>query len=318
MNLLSLSSWPAARIRAVVEAALELKAHPARSAGALAGRILLMLFEKPSLRTRVSFEVAMLQLGGHAIHYDLGGSPWRVGKETPEDTARTASRYVDAILARLHRSEDLEALARGASVPLINGLTDLEHPCQALGDMATLLSRFGRLQGLALAYLGDGLNNVTHSLIDACAALGVHLRVGCPATPGYAPLAAVLLRARSIASGSGARLEVVHDPRAAVAGADAVYTDTWMSYHIPAERRGERYRALEPFRVTRELLAEAGPKAVFLHCLPAMRGVEQTAEVIDGPQSLVFEQAEMRLHTEKALLRLLLTEAESHARPPRT
>lgn len=315
MNLLSLADWPPERIRAVVEAALAMRQHPGAYEGALRGRVLLMLFEKPSLRTRVSFEVAMLQLGGHAIPYDLGHSPWRAGKETPEDTARTASRYVDGILARLHSTADLEALARGASVPLINGLTDLEHPCQALGDMATLLHETGRLAGLTLAYVGDGDNNVTHSLLDACGALGVHLRVGCPAAPGFRPRALVLARARARAQATGARLEVLHDARAAVAGADAVYTDTWMSYHIPPERRGERYRLLEPFRVTEDLLDAAGPQAVFLHCLPALRGVEQTAEVLDGPRSRVFLQAEMRLHSEKALLRLLLCPTSAHGVP---
>jgi ornithine carbamoyltransferase len=306
LNLLSLDDWTPERIDALVDHALALAEDPAPARDALRGKTLLMLFEKPSLRTRVSFEVAMLQLGGHAIHYDLGMSPWRRGKETPEDTARTASRYVDAIMVRLYRSEDLAALARGATVPLVNGLTDLEHPCQALGDLATLKARFGRLRGLRLAYLGDARSNVTHSLMDGCARTGVDLHLAFPSEPGFAPAAEVLRRARRAASASGARLELHHDARAAVRGADAVYTDSWMSYHVPAEAAEARCRALEPYRVTLERMAEAAPHAVFLHCLPAQRGMEQDANVIDGPRSIVFDQAEMRLHTEKALLLHLL------------
>lgn len=306
MNLLSLSDWSPECLEALLRMALAMKADPERYRSALAGRVLLMIFEKPSLRTRVSFEVAMLQLGGHAIHYDLEHSPWRRGKETPEDTARTASRYVDALMARLYRQDDLLALARGARVPLINGLTDVEHPCQALGDLATLLERHGRLQGLTLAYVGDALNNVTHSLMDGCARTGVNLRIGCPAQPGYAPKAAVLARARAAARATGARIDLLHDAATVVAGAQAVYTDTWMSYHIAPERQAERYAALAPFQVTAALLAQAAPDAVFMHCLPALRGAEQTTEVLDGPRSIVFDQAEMRLHTEKALLLTLL------------
>jgi ornithine carbamoyltransferase len=306
MNFLSLADWTPRQIEALVDLALAMKRDPATYRGALEGRTLLMLFEKPSLRTRVSFEVAMLQLGGHAIHYDLGMSPWRRGKESAEDTARTASRYADALLARLYRREDLEALAHGARVPVINGLTDLEHPCQALGDLATLEERFGRLEGLVLAYVGDAHNNVAHSLMDGCAQMGVNLRLGFPAGSGFAPASEVLLRARRAAALTGARLDLFHDAREAVRGADAVYTDTWMSYHTPEDRAEARHRALEPFRVDAHLMDEAAPHARFLHCLPALRGAEVDAEVIDGPRSAVFDQAEMRLHSQKALLLTLL------------
>jgi ornithine carbamoyltransferase len=306
MNLLSISDWPPPRIEETLRFAAGIKEYPEQHHRSLEGRVLLMMFQKPSLRTRVSFESAMARLGGHAIAYDLSGSPWGHGRETPADTARSASRYVDAILARLFSHDDLLALAAHSSVPVINGLTDLEHPCQAIGDLLTLQEEFGRLRGLKLAYVGDANNNVTHSLLDACSKMGIHLSIGCPPGQEFEPAPQILKRARGFAAESGARLEVVHDARAAVVGADAVYTDTWMSYHIPSERREAREHALLPFRVTLALMKCARPKARFMHCLPAWRGKELDAEVIDGPQSIVFLQAENRLHTEKAILLTLI------------
>jgi ornithine carbamoyltransferase len=306
MNLISLADWSRQQIEQAIELALTIKRQPREYAHALDNRVLLMIFQKPSLRTRLSFEVAMLQMGGHALHYDLGMSPWAAGKETAADTARTSSRYVDAIMARLFNRADMLDLAAHATVPVINGLTDFEHPCQALGDLLTIRQRKGRLAGVKLAYVGDGNNNVTHSLLDGCAKVGVHISVGCPAAAAYSPAAEVRSRAAAFARDSDARIEIVHDARAAVADADVVYTDTWMSYHIPAEKRDERYRALHPFQVTTELMRHAKPDAVFMHCLPAQRGVEQIAEVIDGPQSIVFDQAENRLHIQKAALAMLL------------
>lgn len=305
-HLLSLADWPPRWIEETIEHGLQIKRDPARVARALEGRVLLMLFEKPSLRTRLSFEVAMVQMGGHAIYYDLGTSPLGRGKESLADTARTASRYVDAIMARLFRQADLEELAAHASVPVINGLTDHEHPCQVLGDLMTIREKKGRLQGVTLAYVGDGHNNVTHSLLLGGAAVGMHVRVGCPEGQDYEPEATVLARAREIARETGARIEIVHEARAAVAGADIVYTDTWMSYHIPPEQRAERERRLRPFQVTMDLMRQARPDALFMHCLPAERGAEMTDDVIDGPQSIVFDQAENRLHIQKAILLRLL------------
>ncbi|HLG41821.1 MAG TPA: ornithine carbamoyltransferase [Planctomycetota bacterium] len=305
-HLLSLADWDRASIEGALRLASEAKRDRESVASAMRGRTLLMLFEKASLRTRLSFEVAMLQMGGHAIFYDLAHSPWRAGKETPGDTSRTASRYVDAIMARLFRRADLETLAEHASVPVINGLTDLEHPCQALGDLMTLQERKGRLEGLSLTYLGDANNNVTHSLLDGCAKTGVHLAIACPRGKEFRPADEVLDRALRFARESGASIRITHDPAAAVAGADAVYTDTWMSYHIPELRREARTRELRPFSVTPERMSHAKPDAIFLHCLPAQRGVEVAAQVIDGPQSAVFDQAENRLHVEKAVLIMLL------------
>jgi len=291
VNLLTLADWTPPRLEELLRFAVAIKKHPQEYRHALDGRVLLMMFQKPSLRTRVSFESAMARLGGHAIAYDLASSPWGLGRETPADTARSASRYVDAILARLFSHDDLLALAANATVPVINGLTDLEHPCQALGDLLTLQEKFGSLIGVRLAYVGDANNNVTHSLLDACSKMGVHLSIGCPPGAEFEPAPPILARARGFAAESGSRLTVAHDPEAAVAGADAVYTDTWMSYHIPAERREVREQTLRPFRVTSALMNAAKPDAVFLHSLPAWRGRELDADVIDGPHSIVFAQA---------------------------
>ena len=306
MDLLSLTDWTRERIQEILASAVHIKQHPDDYIQALAGCILLMIFEKPSLRTRVSFESAMLQLGGHSIYYDLGSSPLGSGKETIADTARTASRYVQGIMARMFRKADMEELGRYATVPVINGLTDYEHPCQALGDLLTIQEKMGALEGLRLAYVGDGNNNVTHSLLHACSKMGMQMTVGCPADKAFQPLPEVLEQARSYAEESGGSFSIVHDVQSAVANADAVYTDTWMSYHIPPEEHERRFQLLEPFRVTEAIMKQASPKAIFMHCLPAQRGNEQTAAVIDGPQSVVFDQAENRLHIEKAILVKLL------------
>ncbi len=305
-HFLSLADWSRPRLEELLRLAFSLKEYPEQFLHSMDGRVLLMMFQKPSLRTRVSFESAMARLGGHAIAYDVTDSPWGHGYETPADTARAASRYVDAIMARLFRDADLRELAEHATVPVINGLTDLEHPCQALGDLMTLQERFGRLTGLHLAYVGDGNNNVTHSLLDACSKMGIQLTIGCPPGEEFEPARLILERARGFAAESGARLNVVHDAEMAVFGADAVYTDTWTSYHTPVDRRDAREAALRPFRVTSALMREARPEACFMHSLPAWRGRELDADVIDGPRSIVFAQAENRLYTEKSLLLSLI------------
>ena len=305
-NLISLADWAPENIQKILASAAHIKQHPEQYRQALDGCILLMIFEKPSLRTRVSFESAMLQMGGHGIFYDLGGSPLGAGKETLADTARTASRYVQGIMARMFKRADMEELGRYATVPVINGLTDYEHPCQALGDLLTIQEQKRALQGLRLAYVGDGNNNVTHSLLHATSKMGMHMTVGCPDDSAFQPLEEVLGEARSFAQNSGGSISMVHDAPSAVANADVVYTDTWMSYHIPPEEHEKRFQLLNPFRVTEKLMKQANPNAIFMHCLPAQRGNEQTAEIIDGPQSVVFDQAENRLHTEKAILLKLM------------
>lgn len=306
MHLLSLSDWTKEQIEEILALATQIKRDPSHYTHALAGCILLMIFEKPSLRTRISFEAAMLQLGGHGIFYDLGGSPLGAGKETLADTARTASRYVQGIMARMFKRDDMEELGRYATVPVINGLTDYEHPCQALSDVFTIQEKKGTLQGLRVAYIGDGNNNVTHSLLQVCSQLGMDMTVGCPHDPVFHLLKEIVKEAKAIGERHGAHISIVHDAWSAVANAEVVYTDTWMSYHIPAEEHERRFQLLEPFRVTQALMKQARATAIFMHCLPAQRGNEQTAEVIDGPQSVVFDQAENRLHTEKAILVKLL------------
>ena len=305
-HLLSLADWSADDIRATIAAAREVKANPAKYADALRGKTLCMIFEKPSLRTRLSFETGMTQLGGHAIYYDTSRSPLGAGKESLSDTVRVMSRYVDIIMARLFKHGDILEMARHSTVPVINALTDFSHPGQVIADLQTVEEHLGSLPGRKLAYFGDAFNNVTHSLMFACPKLGMDLAIACPAGAAYEPAPGVLAAAQADAARTGVSLVVTHDPAEAARGADVLYTDSWMSYHIPPSEKEARVRMFEPYRVTAELLALAKPSAVFLNCLPAIRGMEQTAEVIDGPQSVVFDEAENRMHVHKALMLLLL------------
>ncbi|MCP9928694.1 ornithine carbamoyltransferase [Cyanobium sp. CH-040] len=267
----------------------------------LAGRVLGLIFSKASTRTRVSFSVAMARLGGQVI--DLNPSVSQVGRGEPiADTARVLSRYVDALAVRTFAQAEVEEYAHWASIPVINALTDLEHPCQALADYLTLQEAFGALPGLTLSYVGDG-NNVAHSLMLCGALLGVNVRVGCP--PDFAPDAAVLERARQLACERGSVVEVIHDPVAAVRGAHALYTDVWASMG-QEEEKDARQRAFAGWCLNEELLAEADPRAIVLHCLPAYRGLEISAGVMEGSASRVFDQAENRLHAQQALLVALL------------
>ena len=307
-DLVSISDWTAARIRTVLALGLDLKRHPANYRDAMRDRTLVMLFEKPSLRTRVSFEAGMTQMGGHAIYYNLGTSPLGQGKESVEDTARVLSRYADVIMARLFEHKTIVGLARNSNVPVINGLTNDEHPTQILADLMTVLEHKGRLEGLTLAYVGDGLNNVTHSLMLAAAKVGMNVRVGCPDDPAYRPDPAVVRRAALSGGRTGAAVEITAGPVAAVKGADVVYTDSWMSYHIPEEQKAGRKARFMPFQVNAALMKRARKGAIFMHCLPAVRGCEVTDEVIDGPQSVVFDEAENRLHIHKAIMLHLVGE----------
>ena len=263
----------------------------------LRGRTLAMVFQKPSNRTRVSFEVGMYQLGGHALH--LLPQEIQIGRrETPSDTGRVLARYIDAIMVRTFDHEEAEELAEAAEVPVINGLTDQHHPCQALADLLTVREEFGRLEGINISYVGDG-NNVAHSLALACALTGANLTIAHP--KGHGPDPMILELANSL----GAAPILTEDPREATSGARVVYTDVWtsMGQEDEAGERGERFA---PYQVNADLMALAGDDAIFLHCLPAHRGEEVTADVIDGPASRVFDQAENRLHAQKALLYLLL------------
>jgi len=259
----------------------------------LAGRTLAMLFEKPSLRTRVTFEVGMTQLGGYAVY--LTPSDIRIGeRESVADIARNLDRWVDFVMARTYHHTTLEELARHAAIPVINALSDRCHPCQVLSDCLTLIEHKNTLEGLHVAFLGDG-NNVAHSWISAAALFRFRLSFACP--PGYEPYQELLDRAR----GMGAQIDVTSKPEEAVASADAVYTDVWVSMGQEDEstRRRQRFRA---YQVNARVMEKAKADAVFMHCLPAHRGEEVTSEVIDGPQSIVFDQAENRLHVQKGIL----------------
>lgn len=313
MHLLTLESWPVERVRQVLDLAKAIKARPIDYARALERKTLFMIFEKPSLRTRVSFETGMTQLGGHAIYYDMGTSPSGAGKETIADTVRTVSRYVDLIMARLFEHEKLVEMAAYAGVPVINALTDFSHPCQVLADLLTIEEKKGDLKGRTLAYFGDANNNVTHSLMYGCAMTGMHMRVGCPDDIEYAPQPEVVASARALADAQGGSVQVMSDPAKAARDADVVYTDSWMSYHIPKEKQDERVAALQPYQVNETLMKQADEQAIFMNCLPAQRGAEQTGGVIDGPQSVVFDEAENRLHAQKAVM-LLVTGALPAAR----
>lgn len=267
----------------------------------LRGKSLAMIFEKASTRTRVSFEVGMTQLGGHALF--LSPSDLQIGRgETIADTARVLSRFVDGIMYRAYKSENVRELAKHASVPVINGLDDKEHPCQIVADLMTILEHKGTLKGLKLAYVGDG-NNVCNSLLVGCAEVGMHVTAGTP--KGFEPDPRLLSEARRIGKTTGARVEVVHDPFEAVRDADVVYTDVWVSMGMEKEK-AERERTFTPYQINARLLTAAKKDAIVMHCLPAHRGLEIADEVVDGPQSVVFDEAENRLHAQKAILVQLL------------
>lgn len=277
----------------------------------LAGKTVALLFEKPSLRTRISFEVAVRELGGTSLYL----SPREVGlgsRESVADVARVLSTYVHAVVLRTFSHATVAEFARHATVPVINGLTDEHHPCQGLTDVLTIVEQLGRPYGKTLAYVGDGAN-VAHSLLQAAAALGMHIRVASPA--GYEPCASIVAAARARASALGGQMQVLRDPAEAVGGADIVYTDVWTSMGQEAERERRR-QIFAPYQVNAELMRLAAPYAIFMHPLPARRGEEVTDEVIDGPHSRVFTQAENRLHMQKALLQALLLDTHEAAPEP--
>ncbi len=304
-HLICLTEYAPDELERIIEVGLSFKRRfyaGERVIPVLRGRSIAMIFEKPSTRTRVSFEVAANQLGAHAMY--LNWRDLQLGRgETIADTARVLSRYVDAIVARVKEHSKLEELARYSGVPVINALSDLSHPCQALGDYMTLLEVKGRLRGLTLAFVGDGSDNVLHSLLVAGAKLGVNVRVATPRQ--LQPNEEILKAAREAAAESGAEIEILEDPVEAVRGADAVYTDVWVSMG-QEEVAAEKIKLLRPYQVNAKLMEAAGSKAVFMHCLPAHRGQEVTDEVMDGPWSIVWDQAENRLHIQKAILALLL------------
>jgi ornithine carbamoyltransferase len=300
-DLLTGAEWDPGGIRELYHLAADIKARPDRYRGALGGRFLALIFEKPSLRTRVTFEVGIASLGGSSVFLDHTAS--RLGqRESIRDVARNLERWVQGIVARTFEQTALEELAAHTRIPVINALTDRFHPCQALADFFTLEERFGGLRGLKLAYVGDG-NNVCHSLLLAGARVGAHVRVATP--EGYEPDPIIVAEARRAARETRGKIEILRAPEEAVAGAQAIYTDVWASMGQEAEA-AKRELIFAPYRVDEALLALAAPEAVFLHCLPAHRGSEVTDGVMDSPQSFVFDQAENRLHVQKAILLTLL------------
>ena len=298
-DLLSSSDLNGEQTQALLQLAADLKAG--RCSFDLGGKTLGLIFSKASTRTRVSFSVAMARLGGQTL--DLNPQVTQVGRGEPvADTARVLSRYVDALAIRTFAQGELAEYAHWATIPVINALTDLEHPCQALADYLALQEVFGAVEGLTLSYVGDG-NNVAHSLMLCGALLGVNVRIGCPV--GFEPDAAVLEQARRLATARGSEVVVLHEPVAAVRGAHALYTDVWASMG-QEEEKAERQRAFAGWCLNEELVAEADPSAIVLHCLPAYRGLEISAGAMEGSSSRIFDQAENRLHAQQALLAALL------------
>ena len=281
-DLLTGTEWSPAQLRDFFRLATEMKARPDRYRTVLAGSVFVLIFEKPSLRTRVTFET---------------------GIEPVRDIAKNLERWVQGIVARVFAQETLEELAANANVPVINALSDKFHPCQALADFFTLEERFGGLRGLKLAYVGDG-NNMCHSLLTIGARAGAHIRVATPA--GYEPDAAIVAESKRVARETRGKIEIVRSPEDAVAGAQAVYTDVWASMGQETESAA-REKAFAAYQVNEALFEQAAPDAVFLHCLPAHRGLEVSAGVIDSPRSIIYDQAENRLHVQKAILHTLLT-----------
>jgi len=305
-DFLSLHDITISEMEALLHLAEEVKAHPETYAAALQGKMAALIFEKPSLRTRVTFEVGFEQMGGHAVYL----APGDIGlgkRESVKDVARNLSRWVNVLIVRTFSQRLLEELAFAAAVPIINALTDLLHPCQAIADLMTLQEAKGKLKGLRLVYVGDG-NNVALSLAHAAGKVGMHFAIACP--PGYEPNPDILTEARADGASTGAEITVVHDPKEVLPHADAVYTDVWTSMGQEKES-AERRRAFAAFQVDRALMDLAQADALFLHCLPAHRGEEVTDEVLDGPHSVALEQAENRLHAHKAILLAVLAGQES-------
>ncbi len=283
----------------ILASAVKMKKEPKKGSkqDVLKGKVLGMVFEKPSLRTRISFEVGMAQLGGRALY--IGPDEVSIGKrESVSDVANVLSRYVNAIMYRAFSNQTMRELAKHASVPVINGLDDLEHPCQCAADLLTVLEKKGKLKGLQLVYVGDG-NNVCNSLLLGCALTGMNMRAATP--KDFKPNADIVAKAQEIAKEKGGRIETLSNPFQAVEGADVIYTDTWVSMGQEVEKQA-REKLFLPYQVNDKLAEKANKDYIFLHCLPAHRGLEVSAEVIDGPRSVVFDEAENRMHAQKAIL----------------
>ncbi len=299
-HLLSLNDWSTAEILDTLKLAEKLKTETKSGiehTHHLKGKTLGLIFTKSSTRTRVSFEVGMTQLGGYPIF--LNANDIQLGRgETVHDTAKTLSRYLDGIMIRTFKQSDVEDLAKYGDIPIINGLTDLVHPCQILADLLTIYEHKGELKGLKLAYVGDG-NNVANSLLIGCAKVGIHISVATP--KGFECDASILNIAKEAAKLTGSNILLTNDPAEAVTNADVIYTDTWISMGQESEKQ-TKVKVFTPYQVNSKLFSYAKEDAIFLHCLPAYRGYEVTQEIIDGPKSVVFDEAENRLHAQKAVM----------------
>ena len=302
-DFLSIQEWSTEELEQVLDLAADLKekqqrreAHPI-----LRGKTLGMIFQKSSTRTRVSFEVGMWQLGGQALF--LSANDLQIGRGEPvKDTARVLSRYLDGIMIRTFSHAEVEELAAYADIPVINGLTDRLHPCQAMADLLTIREHKGSLKGLKMAYIGDG-NNMVHSLMHGCAKFGMDISVATPTA--YEPNAGIVAAAKQVAQGTGSRIELTQDVLEAAAGADVLYTDVWASMGMESEQVA-RQAVFKNYQINQQVLAAADKKAIVLHCLPAHRGEEITEDVLEGPQSVVFDEAENRLHVQKAVMALVM------------
>ena len=300
-HLISIRDWSGIDVAELLRLSAEMKRSADSYREALAGKTLGMIFEKPSTRTRVSFEVGIYQLGGVGLY--LSGSDLQLGRgETLADTAKVLSRYVDGVMARFGAHADVVELARHATVPVINGLSDLFHPCQALADYFTLLEKKHDLKGRKIAYVGDGGCNTANSTMIGCSSMGMGVTVVCPDYPKYSPSPEILSK---IEEHSGSEIAVSHDPLSGVAEADVIYTDVWVSAGMEEEKR-KRMEAFPPFQVNTKLVSKAKPDCIVMHCLPAHRGYEITDEVLDSGQSVVFDQAGNRMHAQNGLLYRLL------------
>ena len=294
-HFLSLKDYSESELLELIKSAQHIKKFPNKYSTMLKGKVLLLMFAKPSLRTRISFEVGMMQLGGHSIYYDLGSSTLQKG-ESIHDMAKTSSRYIDLIAARLYAHEEILTLSKYADVPVINALTDFTHPCQILSDFLTILEKRKRLKKLKLTFLGDCHNNITHSLMYGCTKLGIDLTISCPNKKEYMPDPKVAKETK---------FKLIHDPKKAVIDSDIIYTDTWMSYQVPESEMKKRVKDFKPYQVNSSLMA-ISPRALFMHNLPEKLGYEVTEKVSYGSRSIIFDQASNRLFTQKAIMLKLM------------
>jgi ornithine carbamoyltransferase len=296
-DFLSIADHSSADLACILKLAGRLKKAPGSHSGLLKGKSIALIFQKPSNRTRVSFETGIFQLGGNAIY--LASDDISLGKREPTaDIARTLSRYVGGIVARVFQHQDLLELSQYSTVPVINALSDRSHPCQALADILTVQEKFGKLKGLKMAYIGDG-NNMTNSLMLACAKVGMHMTVATP--KGYEPSSVYVMKARACAGATGAKIALTHDPVEAAKGANVLYTDTWISMGQEKET-ARRLKDFKGYQIDGKLAARADKGYIFMHCLPAHRGQEVSKEIIDGAHSVIFDEAENRLHVQKAIM----------------